>query len=100
MRQELNKILCLWERERCRNSSCDFQHPPVCRDYKSGNRCTYGNCYLYRHAHGEEKPSKKSTRESTQGAVAILRQKKESKVVHLKIQIQRSLFCGKLGKRD
>ena len=41
----------------------------------------------------------KSRRKSTQGAVAILRHKK-SKVVSLKMQIQRSLFCGKLGKRD
>ena len=93
------EIPCRW-RARRKISSCDFRHPPVCRDYKSGNRCIYGNGCLYRHADGEEKPSKKSKKESTQGAVAILRQKKRSKVVYLKIQIQRSLFCGKLGKRD
>ena len=58
------------------------------------------NC-LYRHDDGEEKPSKRSKSEGTQWAVAILTEKKKrSKVVYLKIQIQRSLFCGKLGKRE
>ena len=70
------KILCLWE-ARCKRSSCEFRHPPVCRDNKSGNRRTYGNYCLYRDADGEEKASKKSKKESTQGAVAILRQKKK-----------------------
>ena len=85
---------------RCKRSSCAFRHPPVCRGYKSGNRCIYGNKCLYRQADGEEKRSKKSRKESTQGEVAILKEKKRSKVVYLKNQIQRSLFCGKLGKRD
>ena len=48
--------------------------------------------------HPAEKPSKRSKSESTQGAVAILKEKKRSKV-YLKIQIQRSLFDGKLEKR-
>ena len=52
------KILCLWAR--CKRSSCGFRHPPVCRDYKSGNRCVHGNNWLCRLATGEEKPSKKS----------------------------------------
>ena len=82
------KIPCLWE-ARCKRSSCDYRHLPVCRNYKSGNRCIHGSNCLCGHADGEEKPSKKSKKESTQGAVA-----------YLKIQIQRSLFCGKLGKRD
>ena len=47
---------------------------------------------------GEKKPSKRSKNESTQGAVATLKEKR-SKVVYLKIQIQRRPFCGKLGKR-
>ena len=37
-----------------------------------------------RDADGEEKPSKKSKKESIQGAVAILKEKKRSKVVQLK----------------
>ena len=49
-------------------------HP--CRDYKSGNRCIYGNHCLFRHADGKEKPSKRSKRECTHGAVAILKQRK------------------------
>ena len=47
----------------------------MCRNYKSGNRCIHGNNCLYRHADGEEKPSKRSKSESTQGAVAILKEK-------------------------
>ena len=47
---------------------------PVCHSYKSGNRCIYG--HRSRHADGEEKPSKRSKKESAQGAVAILRQNK------------------------
>ena len=48
----------------------------MCRDNKFGNRCIYGSNCLYRNADGEEKPSKKSKTESTQGAVAILKEKK------------------------
>ena len=47
----------------------------MCRNYKSGNRCTHGNDCLYRYAGGGEKPSKRSKSESTQGAVAILKEK-------------------------
>ena len=61
---------------RCRKSSCDYRHPPVCRNYKSGNRCIHGNSCLCRHADGEEKPSKRSNSESSQGAVAILKEQK------------------------
>ena len=48
----------------------------MCRNYKSGNRCIHGNNCLYRHAGGEEKPSKKSKKEGTQGAVAFLEERK------------------------
>ena len=64
------KICCPWRR--CRKSSCDYRHPPVCRNHKSGNRCIHVNNRRYRHADGKEKPSKRSKSESTQGAVAIL----------------------------
>ena len=52
-------IPCLWG-SRCKISSCDFRHPPVCRNFKSG----------------EEKPSKKSKKESTQGVVVTVKEKK------------------------
>ena len=68
MRLELKFFV--YGRARCRKSSCAYRHPPVCRNYKSGNSC------LYRHADGEEKPSKRSKSESTPGAVAILKGKK------------------------
>ena len=61
--------------QRCRKSSCVYRHPQVCRNYKSGNRCIHGNNCLYRHAEGENKPSKRSKSESTQGAVPILKEK-------------------------
>ena len=61
---------------RCRKSSCDYRHPTVCRNHKSGNRCIHGNSCLNRHADGEEKPSRRSKSESTQGAVAILKEEK------------------------
>ena len=66
------KIPCAWG-AKCKRSSCDFRHPPVCRNYKSESRCIYGIDCLCRHADGEEKPSKRSMKESTQGAVAILK---------------------------
>ena len=69
------KIPCLWE-ARCKGSSCDFRHPPVCRTYKSGHRCIHGNNCLCRHADGEEKPSKRSKSASTQGAGAILKEER------------------------
>ena len=69
------KIPCLWV-ARCERPSCYFRHPPVCREYKCGKRCIYGKSCLYRHADGREKPSKKSKKESTQGAVSILKEKK------------------------
>ena len=69
------KIPCAW-RAKCKRSSCDFRHPPVCRNYKSESRCIHGSNCLFRHADGEEKPSKRSKKESTQGAGAILKHRK------------------------
>ena len=81
------KIPCSWGQDEKR-SSCDYRHHPVCRNYKSGNRCICGHRCLLRHAHGERKASARSRKECTQG-VALLREKR-SKVVYLKIQSQRS----------
>ena len=68
-------IPCLWGQD-VENRRVIIDILP-CGDYKSGKRCIYGNCCLYRHAGGEEKPSKKWKKESTQGAVATLRQKNQ-----------------------
>ena len=78
------KISCLWS-ARCTKSSCDYRHPPVCRNYKSGNRCIHGNNCLYRHADGEEKPSARSKRRYSR--ISCYSEKK-SKVVYLKTQLQ------------
>ena len=98
LRPELK--LLVYGGARCRKSSCDYRHPPVCRSYKSGNRCICSIRCLFRQADGEEKPSKRAKSESTQGAVAILKEKKGPRLCISKIQIQRSLFCGKLENRD
>ena len=78
LRQELKFLF--YEEARCRTSSCDYRRPPVCRKYKSGNRCTHGKNCLYRHADGGEKPSKKSKKEVLKEQLPFGK-KKRSKVV-------------------
>ena len=56
------KIPCL-RGAKCKRSSCDYRHPPVCHSYKSGNGCIYGHRSQYRHADGQEKPRKRSKKE-------------------------------------
>ena len=34
------RIPCLWV-AKCKRPSCDYRHPPVCRNYKSGNGCVH-----------------------------------------------------------
>ena len=68
------KFFCLL-RARCKISSCDYRHHPVCRGYKSGNRCIHGYRCLVRHADGEKKPSARLRKEGTQRSVAILKEK-------------------------
>ena len=75
------------------------ESPPVCRGYKSGNRCIHGNNCLYRHADGEEKPSKRSKSESTQEAVAILKEKKVQGCVSQNSDPKKSILRN-TGKRD
>ena len=48
----------------------------MCRNYKSESRWIYGSNCLFRLADGEEMPSKRSKKESAQGAVAFLKQRK------------------------
>ena len=60
------KIPCLWGAN-CKRSSRDYRHPPVCRNYKSGNGCIHGQRCHYRRADGKEKPSKRSKKDCTQG---------------------------------
>ena len=68
------KTPCAW-RATCERAPCDFRYPPVSRNCKSESRCICGCNCLFRHADGE-KPSKRSKKESTQGAVAILKHRK------------------------
>ena len=56
------KIPFLW-RAKCKRSSCDYRHPPVCHTFKSGNRCIHGQRCLVRNADVRRNP------------VAVLRRK-------------------------
>ena len=51
---------------RCKRSSCDFRHPPVCRDYKSGNRCINGYRCLRRQADGKRKLQRTLRRDTSE----------------------------------
>ena len=98
LRLEL-KIPCLW-RSRWKRSSCDYRHHPVCRGYKSGNRCIYGHRCLFRHADGERKPQREFEKKKVLKEQVRLWEEKTSKVVYLKTQIQRILFYGKWKNWD
>ena len=50
------KITCLWW-ARWKISSCDYRHHPVCRGYKSGNRCIHGYRCPCRQADGKSATS-------------------------------------------
>ena len=63
----------------------------MCRSYKSGNGCIYGKRCLVTHADGEEKPSKRSRKEGTPGAVAILREKQVQGCVSQNPDLQESV---------
>ena len=70
----------------------------MCRGYKSGNRCIYDHRCLFRLADGEKKPSARSRKEGTEGALAILRGKKKSKVVYLKQSDPMNFVLWKAGE--
>ena len=53
------KIPCLWL-TRWNRSSCVYRLHPVCRGYKSGNRCIHGYRCLYRRADGKSNLSARS----------------------------------------
>ena len=93
------KIPCLW-RSRWKRSSCDYRHHPVCRGYKSRNRCIYGHRCLFRHADGERKPQREFEKKKVLKEQVRLWEEKTSKVVYLKTQIQRILFHGKWKNWD
>ena len=63
-------------------SSCDYRHHPVCRGYKSGNRCIHGSRCLCRQADGKSKPSARSKDKYSRISCDPERKKKTSKVVY------------------
>ena len=78
------KIPCLL-RARWKISSHNCRHHPMCRGYKSRNRCIYGRRCLFRHA-DEKKPSARSRKAVTQEAAAILREKKSPRMCISKLR--------------
>ena len=67
-------------RTRWKRSSCDSRHHPVCRGYKSWNRCIHGYRCLFRHADGNEKPSARSRRRYSRISCCSERNKKLSRL--------------------
>ena len=65
------RIPCVWG-AKCNKSPCGYRHPPVCVCYMSEIGCSYGKRCQYRHFDAEEKHSKRSKKEGTQGVVTIL----------------------------
>ena len=91
------KIPCLL-RARWKISSCDYRHHPVCRGYKSGNRCIHGYRCLCRQADGKSNLSAWSRRRYSRNS--FYSEKKRSTVVYLTTQIQWILFFGQLKNWD
>ena len=81
-----------------KTSSCDYRHHPVCRGYKSGNRCIHGYRCLYRQADSKSNLSARLRREYSRNS--CYSEKKMSKVVYLKAQIQWLLFYWILKNWD
>ena len=92
------KIPCLWW-ARWKRSSCNCRHHPVCRGFKSRNRCIYGVANLWR-ADGEKKPQREVEKRRCSRSSCFSEGKKKSEVVHLTTQIQWILLCGKLENWD
>ena len=84
---KVKKNPCLWW-ARWKTSSCDYRQHPVCRGYKSGNRCIHGYCCLCGQADGKSNFSAKSGKKVLKDKLLFWEKKKESKVVCLKIHIQ------------
>ena len=89
----LERKFLVYGEARCKTSSCDYRHPPVCRNYKSGNSCIIGNTCRRNPARGRKvRVLKEQLRDSER--------KKGLRLCISKFSAKRSLLCGKLGKRD
>ena len=80
-------------------SSCDYRHHPVCRGYKSGNRCIHGSRCLCRQADGKSKPSARSKDKYSRISCDPERKKKRPRLC-IKTQRQWILFYGKFKILD
>ena len=89
------EIPCLW---RARWKISSYRLHPVCRGYKSGNRCIHDYRCLCRQADGKSNLSARSRRRYSRISCYLV--KKTSKVVYLKTQRQWILFYGKLKNWD
>ena len=79
------KIPCLWWARR-KISSCDYRRHPVCRGYKSGNRCIHGcRCLCRRQADGKSDLARGRRRRYSRNR-CYLEKKRRSKVVYLRLR--------------
>ena len=74
IRQKGRRFFCSKERRNCTNPSCNERHPPMCQNYISETGCKCGEKFHFRHIELEEKPNKKSKKDSAKGSVALLRE--------------------------
>ena len=82
----------------CTRSSCNYRHHPMCRGYKSGNRCIYGHRCLMLMV--RRNPARGREKKVLKEQLLFQGEKKRSKVVYVKTQIQWILFYGKLKNWD
>ena len=47
---------------KCTDPSCDYWHPPVCRNYKSESGCKFGEKCVFRHTEVDSQPSRSRRR--------------------------------------
>ena len=73
------KITCLWW-ARWKISSCDYRHHPVCRGYKSGNRCIHGYRCPCRQADGKSNLSARSKISDSRSSCDPERKKKRPRL--------------------
>ena len=85
--------------------SCNYWHPPVCLNYKSGSGCKYGEKGRFRHAEFDGQPGKKSKKSGVKGSVASLKESIQNGCVFrnsterrtIRIKTRRQILQGHVG---
>ena len=95
----------------CTTPYCEKWHPPECFFYKSEKGCRFGEKCSYAHREVGEQPSKKSQKNGSKSAVAILKNTrqlgcvfqdmeppKSSSILRKSSDIRKSIRCVKITK--